>query len=395
LTRVPDGARSQADFPDRAALAARAKWYMAAVAHFEGARDAPGPSLARLFAIARRICAGLLMLGCCGFAPAEELMLVWIAPSECPQAADVQTLLGRLLAESSTALDAMDATAQIERVRGHRFRLKLRLQLGAHRAERALESNSCEELTRTAAWLIAVAIDPTVHAEENSHGAAPVAESASEQAPAGSRPAGGETSPRGPLRDEVSPSGRGSGQPQAAGRPPARARLRPLQGRIGLLAGASFGTADGTQAELGSAGGLGAGWLYSELELSVLLPRREELGGGGMVRSWSLRLGLRECALWGTRLRWGPCATLDVLRTVGHAEGLSINQPDQALFWAVAGLALRVAWNLAGSLELGLAGGLGVAISPRPGFSVEGVGEVAPASAWPSYVRIGFGFLTR
>jgi hypothetical protein len=370
---------------------------MAAVAHFRGARDAPGSSLARSFAIARRICAGVLILGCCGFAPAQELALTWIAPAECPQAADVHAMLGRLLAERDAAVDAIEAAARIERVRGHHFRLKLRLHVGAHRAERSLEANSCQDLARTAAWLIAVAIDPTVHAAEHAQDAVPAAEaeSASEQAPAGSRPAGEEPSSVGPPRDAVSSSGRESGQNPAPGRPPARARLRPLQGRIGLLAGASFGTAEGVQAELGSAGGLGAGWLYSELELSVLLPRRQELGGGGVVRSWSLRFGLRECALWGTRLRWGPCATLDVLRTVGHAEGLSTNQPDQALFWAVAGLALRVAWILAGSLELGLAGGLGVAISPRPGFSVEGVGEVAPVSAWPSYVRIGFGFLTR
>jgi hypothetical protein len=133
--------------------------------------------------------------------------------------------------------------------------------------------------------------------------------------------------------------------------------------------------------------------LYSELALSVLLPQREELAGGGVVRSWSLELGLRECVLWGTRLRWGPCLTLDGLRTVGHAEGLSTTQPDQALFWAVAGLALRAAWNVRGSLELTLAGGAGLPISPRPRFTVEGVGEVAPVSALPGYVRISLGVL--
>jgi hypothetical protein len=276
------------------------------------------------------------------------------------------------------------------------------LRVGGHLAERSLESDSCEELVRAAAWLIAVAIDPTVHDHEGSQQAAAPSELASAADGSGSQaaqqagqPRHGDSPPREPARADAAPPGAASAQPRVADEARGDARWRPRYGRVGLLAGASFGTAAGAQAELGGSGGLGLNWLYSELELSVLLPRQEQLAADAVVRSWSLRFGLRECVLWGTQLRWGPCATLDGVRTVGHAEGLSTNQPDQALFWAVAGLALRVAWILPSRLELALAGGVGVPISPRPRFTVEGVGEVAPVSVWPGYVRIGFGFATR
>jgi hypothetical protein len=247
-----------------------------------------------------------------------------------------------------------------------------------------------------------VAIDPAVHDHERAQQAKAPGEVESAAAGSGAQAAQQADQPpredspaREPGRADAAPPGEGSEQPRAAEEARGGARWRPRYGRVGLLAGAAFGTAARAQAELGGSGGLGLNWLYSELELSVLLPRQEELAAGAQVRSWSLRLGLRECVLWGTQLRWGPCATLDGVRTVGHAEGLSTDQRDQALFWAVAGLALRVAWILPNRLELALAGGVGLPISPRPRFTVEGVGEVAPVSVWPSYVRIGFGFVTR
>jgi hypothetical protein len=368
---------------------------MAVVAQFNGARDRPRSSLAGLVAVVRSACAGCVVLACLGLGPAQP-PLVWVAPSECPRAALVKAQLNQLLAESVS--DAVvEASARVERLRGHSYRLQLRLSVGSHRAERTLESDSCEELAATAAWLIAVAIDPSVHdrAHSNREHEQPAPAGAAAAEAAQSEDTASSARPSADTPGRTSSRSAGTEAHEDAGHPRAGTSLSPRVGRAAALAGVSFGTAGAAQAELGAAGGLGLGWLYSELELSALLPRREELAGGGVVSSWSLALGLRECALWGARLRWGPCLTLTGLRTVGQAEGLSSSQPDQTLFWMVAGVALRAAWNLRNSLELTVAGSAGVPISPRPRFTVEGVGEVATVSALTGQLRVGLGFLTR
>lgn len=368
---------------------------MAAVAHFQGARDTLRSRRARWLTIARRVCAGIVILACAGFASTQRVSLTWSAPGGCPQAAGVRAALDRLLAQAAEGARALEAAGRVERVRG-RYRLTLRLSIGAHRAQRVLESESCDELAATAAWLIAVAVDPSVEAESRANG--------EEDDAAGAVPAGDarETAENAGRAPEPAAPGPGAprSRPEQAPAPahaeetaPRRGRAWAREARLAALAGVSLGTAGGAQAELGGAGGVGVGWLYSELAFSALLPRREELAAGGTVRSWSLALGLRECALWGAELRWGPCLTLDGVRTVGRAEGLSSNQ-EEALFWAVAGIALRAAWHLRGRLELTLLGGAGLPVSARPRFTVEGVGEVMPVSVLPGYVRVGVGWLT-
>jgi hypothetical protein len=56
---------------------------------------------------------------------------------------------------------------------------------------------------------------------------------------------------------------------------------------------------------------------------------------------------------------------------------------------------LQFLWPLTRWLELSLSGGAGVPFTPRPRFTVEGVGSVAAASRWSGEARIGLIYVAR
>lgn len=86
--------------------------------------------------------------------------LTWSAPEACPDAAAVEAAiadsLGAALAES-TPTDTLVADALVERA-GERYRL--RLKIGER--SRELEAAACDELAATAAFIVAIAVDPRV-----------------------------------------------------------------------------------------------------------------------------------------------------------------------------------------------------------------------------------------
>ncbi|MBC8072929.1 MAG: hypothetical protein IAG13_31695, partial [Deltaproteobacteria bacterium] len=84
--------------------------------------------------------------------------LDWRAPQECPDAAAIARSIDHTLGddppEPSTTIAAQ---ASIER-QGERFRLTVRIGEG----ERVIEAASCDELAETAAFIVAIAVDPRV-----------------------------------------------------------------------------------------------------------------------------------------------------------------------------------------------------------------------------------------
>ncbi|MDB4991402.1 MAG: hypothetical protein JWN04_6580, partial [Myxococcaceae bacterium] len=103
-------------------------------------------------------------------APEAQLELAlpelhWSAPPECPDAEHVRQRVASLLAGSAAA-SAASAVRAAAVVTHHRsgYKLALTVKSAAASGLRTLRGADCSELSETAAWLIAVTIDPDVPA---------------------------------------------------------------------------------------------------------------------------------------------------------------------------------------------------------------------------------------
>ncbi len=356
-------------------------------------------------------------------AAAQPGLLQWQAPPSCERRAAVELKIRQFLGEEPPA--PLQAEVRIDRVRGH-YRLRLVLEMGTHRAERTLHGANCDELSDTVAWLIALAINPQLsppsNAAQASHSAA---QDVRAEAEAATRE-GGRTQANDPARSEPKQTAAGdSGKTPAARSPDAatpnaqdsrtqaanegesaqasRGRLSIVSKgsesqyarvlRAGANAGVFTGGPSGAQGALGAFIGLSLGWSHTQARFSGLLPRQVDIAPGASANIWSLTLDLTQCALWGQKIRAGPCFTLAGLRTAAEVRGIS--QPThQAALWANAAAGLQFFWRVAPHLELSLSVGAGIPISPRPRFTVQGVGPVIAAKAWSSDTRLGLSFVS-
>ena len=368
----------------------------------------------------------LLAHGPLGRARAQVVELVWRAPAACPASERVEQAVARALSARPRNQQPFVANAQIDRLPAGKFRLRLALVGGAYKAQRSLESASCEELAVAASWLIAVAIDPEARrlegldASDGGEGSPPAtAASAATAGAATSTPPPEAVAASAPPLEAAAASARPPGaaaaprpaQRQARPRPtslaassvPTELRSRP-RGRAArwstprVSAGPVLGVGNvglpATQLLVGGVAALDVGPLRVDLGLAGFLPRERIVARPIEVRVWSLEVGLAACRMWGNALRFGPCLGIAGIRSVGHAENLAIRQ-DRTVYWAVARAELRLTFQLTKWLELASAAGLGTPISPRPGFDVAGIGRVSEASRWNGFGRIGFAFGNR
>jgi hypothetical protein len=402
-------------------LKERDKWYTPRVGYLlRGVRAQRTRLEGWYFAV---FCGVLAMLVQVGSAHAQgpALTLRWQAPRGCPDADSVQArvlaLIGEGQAHASTALLAHATITQLRA----RYQLSLSLEQAGHRAVRVLRAAQCAELADTAAWLIALTVNPAI---EQSQGAAPSAQS---NAPAASTGSGADrpgvavererVAPRTPAAEQAkavsagraavatpvadpersaSPSqgGQNSGgspPPEAPSRYGTSRRPAPRSLSLGVLAGLFLGAASVVQASVGAHAGVGVGWSYSQLRLSGLLPREFDVTGGGSARLWSLSLDLTQCALWGDAVRAGPCLGLSGLRTRADVRGLA-SATDRVGYWGIATAGLQLFWRLPRRLALVVSGAVGVPVSRRPRFVVEGLGTLAAARAWSLDARLGLAF---
>jgi hypothetical protein len=368
------------------------------------------------------LCCGIAL---CARAPAaaQPGLLEWQAPPSCERRAAVELKIRQFLGKEPAA--PLRAQVRIERARG-RYHLRLVLELGTHRAERTLHAANCDELSDTVAWLIALAINPQLEPSSNEAQARAGtaqevrAEAETEAAPRGDGardsplPSDSEREPHGVDSQERMPEARSSDAvkpvaPEASKQAAresgsaqeGRSRLsivsksserdRALVLRAGANAGVFTGGPSGPQAALGAFIGLSLGWSHTQARFSGLLPRQVEIGPSASANIWSLMFDLTQCALWGQRVRAGPCLTLAGLRTMAEVRGIS--QPThQAALWANTAAGLQLFWRIAHHLELSLSVSAGIPISPRPRFSVQGLGPVVAAKAWSSDARLGLSF---
>jgi hypothetical protein len=311
---------------------------------------------------------------------AQSGAVSWQAPAGCPSQAALVRRIDDMLAQEQWPSD-LRADGRVTSDGSH-YALTLTIDHAGVRATRSLASRSCETLAVTAAWLIAVSLDPDAAGagqaiQDPATSAGSLAAAAAPSAlPTASTAQGAQRSARVEASAEPATSA-DVAAPRAA---PA------LWGRVGVFTGIWGASLPGPTASLGLRAGLGRGLLYVELRGAHMFAGTRRLPVG-VLSVDSQTLGLAACAQWGQRLRGGPCATLSGLRTHAHIEGTSPPQ-DEAVFWGVAGAAANLAWVLRSPLELHAEAGLALPISARPRFKVHGVDEVEAASFLTGYGQL-------
>jgi len=293
-----------------------------------------------------------------------EADISWRAPTGCPASNTVRDRVRSLLADNDGRSLTLRARGEIERS-GSDYVLSLVVDVEGHRAERSLRGSDCSALTEAGAFLIALAVDPSLIGVQRQ--------------PAVQEPA---AEPKAEESDETEP------EDQAGSR---ESLVRRMGLRIGVLGGVYHAGLPATQGSLGVRVGGSAGPVYLEFAAAHLFARRLDLtlGADGTLASQLLRA--RGCVEWGDRLRAGPCAAITVLRSVGElSSGAQSASPGQAL-WLSTGLAVQVGYVVWAALEAVFDAGFDVALSARPRFEVDGLGTVATAQLVSLHTTLGLG----
>jgi len=164
--------------------------------------------------------------------------------------------------------------------------------------------------------------------------------------------------------------------------------------RASLLVGAANLGLPNSQLDTGLRLGVARGAGYGELRADGLWPRTEQVDGGGdgRVRIRSSSLGMAGCAAWGGgRVRAGPCARVSLIRSVGEVSRITARRGDQALLWCTATLSALLGVRVYEMLELSMEAGVGLPLSARPRFTVEGRGTAQTARLWSMQAVLGLG----
>ena len=297
---------------------------------------------------------------------ARALELRWTAPATCPSQQDVQARIDGLLRTggkpASSVEQSAEARAKLSALRGG-FKLVLTLRGEGLGGTRTLTGKDCTELAETAAFLIAVAIDPSLPGT-----AQPVAEP---QPPA-------QPAPPPPPPPPVAPPA----TPEPAPRTVVERPL-PFSVQASGFGGAWWASLPRRQTQLGASVGAAIGRVQLELRGAYALEDIErELGmdaegmqSEGTLAVSSISFELAACHLWGTRFFAGPCGSLSLVRTHAFPDGFREKNDPTTLFWGSASIAGQVGMRVNRWLEPFIEAGLGTPISRRPSFAVQVSGQ--------------------
>jgi len=340
-------------------------------------------------ALVRRSLAFALPAAACWLAlwpqPARALELRWTAPATCPSQEDVQARIDGLLRApgkpASSVEQGAHASAKLSALRSG-FKLVLTLSGDGLGGTRTLTGKDCAELAETAAFLIAVAIDPSLP---------------------GAEPPAAEPAP--PREPPVVPP-----PPEAPPAPPPPAprtveRPLPFSLQAGAFGGAWRAGLPSTQAQVGASVGVALGRVQIELRGTYVVERIQEGLGrddsddttpppmtppptlAGKSRSLELAL----CHLWGTRFFGGPCASVALVRTDAEAQNFAVNYENDPLGWVSAAIGAQGGIRVNRWLESFIDAGLGGPISKRPSFRVKAGGSM-DGERLLLYARLGVRF---
>jgi hypothetical protein len=338
-------------------------------------------------------------------ASAQPLELRWQAPNECPDRAQVQARVEHLL-ERGAATSEWLAEARVAR-KGRRWILKLSLQHDGRRAARTLQGDDCVTLSDAAAWLIAVAIDPSVSAPGGSL-ASPTATSesgltpgttgpqvANDQTPVGAQAANSETAASAQVANSETPAdAQVASSETPADEQPTRSDDTGLTaafggGVFGGMLATGFG---GPAVSLGGQVELRLGRLWFGLLVAHAFERTSNLTSGAAAHFTSQELGLQFCLQFGAVLHLAPCVELAVRRT--SAGTTASPGHDEGAFWATLGPGVQLTHDLSTQAEVFLNAGLFLPFTPRPQFELDRSGSVEPvgsAGKAGGAIRLGVG----
>ena len=314
---------------------------------------------------------------------AQELELMWTAPTECPQAAAAEARVRRLV--GTDAAGSVAASVSVRQLGENRW--SATLALGD--TTRVLEGESCDSVADAAVVILAMAIDPEAAPEAPP---APATEQSAAEAPAAESPAGPVAAARPPPPPA---SARASGNEHVAAAttdiapvPPPAAELAPWGaslrgfGEWGMLPAPSVGGVVAVHAAW-------SGRYLAELSALGLLPREEVVEGGtsGGEFSW-FGLQLTAC-----RVLARPafvCGGFEAGRLSGTGFGAR-EVRTQHTFWAAPGVELAFAPALGSSFAFEASAGLFIALR-KPEFAVDGVGVVHQPGPVSGRVELGIGW---
>ena len=331
----------------------------------------------------------------------EGLSVAWVAPAECPTAAQIRRQIDRLLGCPVDDLlrQPLRMRANVERVEGSGWHLALQIEPKSRGGTREVIGATCTEVAQAAAIIVAMAIDPdrplSNAAQDGSAFGATSAEAASVQVGnAGAGREGGGSDGAGSERavsvaafepvelQNESPAGPVPRRHQATMAAPIPATPPPVRPRSPVeisVAVRALGTiTTGILPSTAGGGVLQGGAVLDRtalmLEAGFLGHQRTWNGPVGGVFTWTTA-GLLGCYRFVDRPVWvGPCGAL-ALDWV-HAEGLGVSTPrtpDRVVFqWGGgidAGYRLSPRWSI-------VAQGLLLAPLQRPRFEVAGHGVI-------------------
>ncbi len=311
----------------------------------------------------------LAVSACAGsaLAASPHLELSWTGPPSCAEKAPVEAEVERLLARAPAGGPTLHVDARVEPRGPDRYHLVLETSEGENRFRRELDAASCEELTKPAALVIALAIDPEATARVL---AETVPESKDVPAPV-------DAPPQPVARPEVSPAPPPAVAPDqgVARPPPANPRVWSPYVRPAVVFDSSVLPAPSTGPGVGI-GIASSAWRF-ELGAFYLPARFAEVGPsitkGGDI---SLTAGTLSSCFVPIRepLELGPCLGMEA--GVLHGEGVGVSAPaEDDVPWLAARAGGRVAFafgrNFAASLRADALARVG-----RGEFVVENLGRV-------------------
>lgn len=312
---------------------------------------------------------GVASLAC---SSARALDLTWSAPASCPTQQVVQqridALIGTPRETQPVATQTVSAAASVTESRDG-YKLKLALHGGEVSGTRSLTGRDCAALAETAAFLVAVAIDPSLPGTQPAPARAsePVASSA--QAPAAAPPVAPALEALARRRTGILLHASGFGGVWTAGLP-------------------------APQVQLGAALGAQLGRLRAELRGSYLAVRARPLAlmpRPGVVELSSSTLEAAACWVWGEDMFAGPCASVAAVRSVGDGREF-LRDEKPVLWWGSASLGAEVGLRLTSWLDAFAEAGSGIALSPRPRFRARAASNHIDGNKWSAYGRVGVRF---
>ncbi|WP_437280377.1 hypothetical protein WME90_07395 [Sorangium sp. So ce375] len=267
-------------------------------------------------------------------APAEPrtIDLRWKAPDGCPPIDEVRSEIARLLGTSEQR-QPIEVEITIARERDRRYRLDLHIRAPAP-GERVIHGDDCASMSRAAALIVAMSIDPDAVARNV----------AAQPAPPQAVAASAASAPRPPPPARDRPPRRA---PPAAARPSA-ANERDVQGALWVSAQIEQALVPTIGVGLAAGGGIRSGWFRADGAAGVVPSSSSHIAGldaGAEFRLWFLELdacarplarpiGVYVCALG--RQHWLLATGREVDEAFTHTTPIFAAGLGALLEWRIA-----------------------------------------------------------